>query len=51
MPTPVGEALTWAAIRMKEYGNVRADNKVKVKVRIKSVMFKQALCEEIVSFT
>lgn len=31
VPTPVGKTLMWAAIRLKEYRNVRID-RIKVKV-------------------
>lgn len=43
VPKSIGEALTWATVRLREYENVRVDRIMKVR------MFKQALCKEVAS--
>lgn len=48
VPKPTGETLTWTSIRFSKYRNVRA-SRIKVEVWKKIRMFKQFLCEEVVS--
>lgn len=48
VPKHIDEALTRATIRWTEYESVRVDW-TEVEVRVKMGMFKQDLCEEVIS--